>query len=46
MPEEKWMILHPLLFMAVYRANLPAAAPYGLRRLCALAAQAHIAGVA
>lgn len=23
MPEEKWMTLHPLLFIDVYRANHP-----------------------
>lgn len=26
-PEEKWMASHPLLFIAAYRANLPAAPP-------------------
>lgn len=24
-PEERWMTLHPLLFIATHRANLPAA---------------------
>lgn len=25
MPEERWMTLHPLLFIATHRANIPAA---------------------
>lgn len=25
MPQEKWMMLHPLLFIAIHRANFPAA---------------------